>query len=391
MKAKWRAAGKKAGKTRRTGRSAGARFAAAAHKPGVRRRRRHGLRRREPGRRSRAAARGLRTWNRREEKAVNGELRNDSAAYGTAAEQTAGDTAAAEAEAGLPEPQPLAGDALEQALADSFEAGYQSGCYEGGEAIVARLIPPNLILPGYTVTDLIAAGLRHLPPGAMVRVMSAAEVAAALGAALDAGLPLSIVRVGDGELLTLAHDAILPTEEAQRRGPFLPYAGVELPAPEVRVALASALRKADIIGVPQSRHPSFQGLLFPVFSHYGFDLKAMKLTFSTINYVLAEQGLLLPLLRGRRVLVCGNKAEGLAYTLQRNGIEVAGIISPVQGVQDAENAVLAASGYSFDIALVSAGVAAVIICTEIAARLGKPALDFGHMANKLESGEMELR
>lgn len=285
----------------------------------------------------------------------------------------------------------LSGEALQQALSDAYESGYHNGSYEGGEAIVARLIPPNTILPGYTAADLILAGIRQLPPGVLVPVMPAAEVAAALGAALDASRPLSVVRLGDGELLTLAHETVLPTEEAKRRGHFLPYAGVELPAPGVREALASALRKADIIGVPQSRHPSFQGLLYPVFSHYGLDPRGLRLTFSTVNFVLAEQGLLLPLLQGRRVLVCGNKAEGLARVLRENGIEVSGVVSPVNGVHDTEIAVLAASGYQFDLALVAAGIAAVMICAEIAARLGKPALDFGHVANKLESGEMTLR
>ncbi|GGA35796.1 hypothetical protein GCM10010917_21220 [Paenibacillus physcomitrellae] len=208
---------------------------------------------------------------------------------------------------------------------------------------------------------------------------------------LTTGRSLSLVRLGDGELLTLAHDTVLPVEEARRRGPFLPYAGVELPDPGVREKLAQALFKADIIGVPQSRHPSFQGLLFPVLSHYGLDPAKLRLTLSTVNYAMVERGLLLPLLQGRKVLVVGNKSPGLAEVLARSGVEIGGIIPSVQGAHDAENAVAAAAGHSFDLALVSAGIAAVLICSEIASRLGKPAIDFGHLANKLESGEMTLR
>lgn len=275
---------------------------------------------------------------------------------------------------------------LESSLRDAYEAGYREGYFEGGEGIVTRLLPPNMIMPGVTVEDLIASGIRQLSPAAMIPLLPPREVAGALQGAMDRGLPLSVIRLGDGELLTLAHDTILPVEEVRKRGPFLPYSGVELPAHPIREALADALRKADIIGVPQSRHPSFQGLLLPVFSHYGLNLTSLRLTSSTVNYALEEDGLLLPLLQGRKVLIVGNRAEGLAQALQPHGIEIGGLITPVRGVHDTELVVRAASGYAFDIALVAAGIAAVLICTEIATRLGKPAFDFGHLANKLENG-----
>ncbi|WP_244861644.1 GT-D fold domain-containing protein [Paenibacillus vini] len=276
-------------------------------------------------------------------------------------------------------------------LSDSYKSGFREGYFEGGEAIVTRLLPPHTILPGVTAEDLIASGIRHLAPGSLLPLLTPSEAASALRDALDSGQPLSLVRLGDGELLTLAHDIVIPTDEARRRGPFLPYAGVELPAYDIREKLAGALRQADIIGVPISRHSSFQGLLFPVLSHYGLDPARLRLASSTVNYELAEEGLMLPLLRGRKVLIAGNRAEGLASVLQREGIEVVGLVTPIRGVYDAEAAVQQASGYSFDIALVAAGIAAVLICTEIASRLGKCALDFGHLANKLESGEQGLR
>ncbi|ANS77251.1 hypothetical protein AWM70_14115 [Paenibacillus yonginensis] len=276
-------------------------------------------------------------------------------------------------------------------MEERYQAGFREGYFEGGEGEVARLLPPNTILRGYTVRDLITSGLAQLPQEALIPLLPPEGVADSFRAALASGRPLSLVRLGDGELLTLAHDTVLPAVEARRRGPFLPYAGVELPAPGVREALAQALRKADMIGVPQSRHPSFQGLLFPVFSHYGLDPAQLRLTSSTVNYALVERGLLLPLLLGRRVLVIGNKSAGLAEVLARSGVEIGGIVPSVQGAQDAEHAIAAAAGYSFDLALVSAGIAAVLICSEIASRLGKPAIDFGHAANKLESGEWMLR
>lgn len=271
-------------------------------------------------------------------------------------------------------------------LREAYESGFREGHFEGGEGVVTRMLPHEMILPGIRMEDLVQLGISHLPPGSMLPLVTPQEVAAEFGAALAEARPYSVVRLGDGELLTLAHETIISTEEARRRGPFLPYSGVELPAPDVRDALVASLRKADMIGVPRSRHPSFQGLLFPVFNHYGLDISSLRLTSSTINYELQDHGLLLPLLRGRKVLVAGDRAAGLAGVLSREGIEISGIVAPVRGVHDAEAAVIAASQYTFDVALVAAGIAAVLICTEIAERLGKPALDFGHLANRMENG-----
>lgn len=269
-------------------------------------------------------------------------------------------------------------------LREAYDSGFREGYFEGGEGVVTRMLPHEMILPGVKLEDLVQLGIRHLPSGAMLPLATPQEVAAEFGIALAEGRPFSVVRLGDGELLTLAHETIISTEEARRRGPFLPYSGVELPAPDVRNALVASLRKADMIGVPRSRHPSFQGLLFPVCNHFGLDISSLRLTSSTINYELQDQGLLLPLLRGRKVLIAGDHAAGLAQALTKEGIEISGIITPVRGVHDTEAVVIAASQHTFDVALVSAGIAAVLICTEIAGRLGKPAFDFGHLANRME-------
>ncbi|WP_258171448.1 hypothetical protein [Paenibacillus sp. R14(2021)] len=44
----------------------------------------------------------------------------------------------------------------------------------------------------------------------------------------------------------------------------------------------------------------------------------------------------------------------------------------------------------FDLALVSAGIAAVILCTRIAGELGKAVLDFGHMADGIVKGQYPI-
>jgi hypothetical protein len=62
----------------------------------------------------------------------------------------------------------------------------------------------------------------------------------------------------------------------------------------------------------------------------------------------------------------------------------------VNGCGDIERVMDRIRGIDFDIALVSAGVAAVVIVSRIASRLGKVAVDFGHMADIIGKGEVRL-
>lgn len=407
------------GRSRLTRRRQGAGKAAAARRSAVRGkagriartaagkaalRRRRGSRQRLRGRRGiRAAA-----WRpaQRHRSAANGA----DAAAGLGGGGPAGAAAAAAPNPAvltpplLPAPEPTgpapipasgSGAVWTEAEADrvraaAFEEGYREGLFEGGEAKLGRLIPRHTLLPELRVDDVIAAGFPAVA-GRLHPLLTPAGVFAAADGALREGRPLSIVRLGDGELLTLAHGTVISTEEALRWGAFLPYAGVHLPDPLAREALAAAVRAADIIGVPESRHPSYQGLLFPVLRHYGIDYRALRLTTSTVNYELNAGGYLTRLLHGRRVLLIGNQAEVLAGFLGQRGVNVAGWLAPVQGVADVPTIAMRAREFpDFDLALVAAGVAAVMICVRLSGELGKVALDMGHLADKLINGEAAL-
>ncbi|MEY8740096.1 GT-D fold domain-containing glycosyltransferase [Bacillales bacterium AN1005] len=284
---------------------------------------------------------------------------------------------------------PPAQHAVQAAVPGGYAEGYRDGVFAGGEALVAQHIPPDHILPAVAAADLIAAGFRQYAPR-LARLSSPHEVAEQLVGALDTQRPLSVVRLGDGELLTLAADTVLPGEEVQELAPFLPYAGVPRSTPEIRASLAEAIQGADCVGVPISRAPTFQGLLFPVLQHFGIDWSRLKLTSSTINYGLHQSGLLLPILHGRRVLFIGSKAHELGGLLQTHGVHVAGVIGSVAGYSDIPRVMQQTAETAFDIALVAAGIPAVILCRRIAGELGKVALDFGHLADKLVTGELHL-
>lgn len=263
---------------------------------------------------------------------------------------------------------------------------YRQGYFDGGEARVGNLLPTNMILPELSLDDLVRRGLQGTEP-LMIPILSTNAVYEEIQEALHTGRPLSMVRLGDGELLTLAHDTVWPLAEVKRWGEFLPYAGVRIPDANARETLAWAVRHADLIGVPQSRHPAYQGLLVPVLRHYGMDIRQMRLTFSTVNYTLHDEGLLFSLIGGRKVLLIGNEAEALSNYMRHRGIAITGAISPVHGVNDVPRVMDQVHTTDFDLALVAAGIAAVVLCSRIATECGKVALDLGHLANKLVSSE----
>lgn len=317
----------------------------------------------------------------------------------------AGAVGAAQPQAGQAQPRAAAGgegaagargsakgvppQAAKRAARDSsYAAGFRDGVYAGGEALVEQRIPPDHILPDVAAAELIAAGVNQYAPR-LARLAGPHEVAAHIYAALDAGRPLSVIRLGDGELLALAADTVLSSEEVQELAPFLPYAGVQRSTPDVRASLAEAIRRADWVGVPISRAPTFQGLLFPVLRHFAIDWSSLKLTDSTINYSLHHSRLLPSLLQNRRVLVIGDLASELGALLQSHGVLVAGMIAPVAGYADIPRVMQRIRKHDFDLALVAAGIPAIVLCRYIADELGKVAIDFGHLANKLVTGELQ--
>ncbi len=283
----------------------------------------------------------------------------------------------------------IAPDIVEAERSIAYEDGFRKGKYEGGEAVLAGLIPEDHILPDIPVEHVIALGfeqVKHL----LKPLVDPQTILAEMIQALDEQRPMSLVRLGDGELLALAHDRVLSSALVQREGPFLPYSGIEVPDHEYREQLAESVRKATFVGIPTAKTPNFQGLVHPLLRSYGMSVAAMRLTYSTVNYMLAQQGALLRLMQGRRVLVIGNVAEELSQVLQQHGIAVAGLITPVIGVRDIARVMQEARSYQYDFALVAAGIPAVILAERIASQYGKVAIDFGHLANKIASREHPL-
>ncbi|MBD7969715.1 GT-D fold domain-containing protein [Paenibacillus gallinarum] len=263
---------------------------------------------------------------------------------------------------------------------------YREGLYSGGEALVEKWMPDGMLLPDVTCEDIIQAGLEYYRSH-MLQLAGTSEIRDLLWTAIVEKRPLSLVRLGDGELLSLAYDTVMSPAEVDELGAFLPYAGVPVPDASVQISLIDAIKTADYIGVPVSRKPAFQMLMFRLFKHYQLPIREMRLTTSTINYSLYHTGYMIPLLYGRRILLIGNKAVSAAQVLRGKGINVTGTIYPVSDFSGIDQVLASCSKYEYDIALVAAGVPAVVICQRIASTYGKVAIDIGHVVDEMINNE----
>ncbi|HEX7057452.1 MAG TPA: GT-D fold domain-containing glycosyltransferase [Bacilli bacterium] len=267
--------------------------------------------------------------------------------------------------------------------------GYAAGIYAGGEQLVERNMPPDTILPNISVEQIIAAGIPRFRESFKV-LHPVQAVYERLQTALSSHRPFSLVRLGDGELLVLAQEKALPIEEVLKRGEFLPQAGVRVPDLSARDLVAQAVAKANMVGVPANRLPNFLLLLSPALAANEIDIMHLEATYSTVNYMLLLAGYLRLLMDGRRTVVVGNRADALTEHLRAAGFSVCDPVFPVNGIDDVHNAIQQIAAREFDLALVSAGIPAVVIAQQIAEKFGRVAIDFGHAADSIIKGEAQI-
>lgn len=212
------------------------------------------------------------------------------------------------------------------------------------------------------------------------RFLTADEVITKIDDAYKLGKKLSVVRLGDGEALALAQEIVLPISEVRKRS-FLPYAGLVVPNLKARDEIAESVRRSNIVGLANNNMPDFTPLLLKALDAHNIDINNLLVTNACINYFLLEENRLKKFLLSApkpRVLLVGNKTDKLAKIMRRSEVRVVAAIKPVLGVRDWKRVMKAVTQYKFDVALVSAGIAAVMLTEKIANHMNKIALDFGH-------------
>ncbi|WP_138416743.1 GT-D fold domain-containing glycosyltransferase [Aquibacillus sediminis] len=260
------------------------------------------------------------------------------------------------------------------------------GLYYGGDKLVEDNLNRHQFLP-YNIEEIITAGIDALKDH-KINLKNAQEVAEEIETAVTQKNGYSVVRLGDGELLFLSHDVLHSSEviNDEPRLKFLSYAGVQVPNHQARDQLLNKLRQADVIGIPKARFPTFQNLFTKLANYHQWDLSKMPLTSSIINFELVKYTTILnKLLQNYKVLLIGNRMEEAQRHFQQYGYKnIVGNI-PVQGIEQVSNVIEQAESYQYDVALVSAGIPATLICPMLAKKQ-KVAIDFGHSIDVLLDG-----
>ena len=214
--------------------------------------------------------------------------------------------------------------------------------------------------------------------------LSVEQIHSKIAKALIEKQGFSLIRVGDGETRVMAHGDLIPDNSIPN---WMPYTGVTLPDQKVKQMLIGALRKADVVGLPiEERWPEFKFLMIRIISRYGLKLK--NICPSRVNFSLWSQGYIKKLVQNQKIILVGRQAkkaksyfEGFTKVLQAYDLP------DISSLEETLNKIR--SNLDFSIALVSAGIPAKILCVRLA-ELGKIAIDFGHVMDKITNPKKDI-
>ena len=219
-----------------------------------------------------------------------------------------------------------------------------------------------------------------------------------LEAALLEHRPLSLVRVGDGENIVMSQETVWPTEQVLQerwaKKANLGQKGLRLPNPKLRDEVAASLQRADIVGIllrgdSTINAPDYlkRPLTDMVFAHFG--ISPPMTCHACVNRELAQNPRFWQMLAGKRVLLVTREIEALRAMLERDPYNLNIVTAlPFDSYDQMDETLhwIQNNQHTFDVALFSCGVNAVILAERTAALAGKVAIDFGKANNIILKG-----
>ncbi|MEK3706997.1 GT-D fold domain-containing glycosyltransferase [Paenibacillus sp. FSL R7-0198] len=210
--------------------------------------------------------------------------------------------------------------------------------------------------------------------------------------------PLSLVRVGDGENIVMSQETVWPTEQVLQerwaKKANLGQKGLRLPNPKLRDEVAASLQRADIVGIlPRGDNtinaPDYlkRPLTDMVFAHFG--ISPPMTCHACVNRELAQNPRFWQMLAGKRVLLVTREIEALRVMLEREPYNLNIVTAlPFDSYDQMDETLhwIQNNQHTFDVALFSCGVNAVILAERTAALAGKVAIDFGKANNIILKG-----
>ncbi|MFZ5645368.1 MAG: GT-D fold domain-containing glycosyltransferase [Bacillota bacterium] len=206
--------------------------------------------------------------------------------------------------------------------------------------------------------------------------------------ALEKRIPFSLVRVGDGENIILSQFDILGEEYVNSYHLIKIWwkkQGLSYPAPDIKEDLLEAIGRANMVGIlpyNDQRINAPQQLKRPLTDKI-FELNNIKPSLLCDAYVtryMPDTPYFWQIIAGKKVLLVSKWAdvfkEVIGNQYKEYGIKVTGAISITNyHMKDTVfNQILKSD---FDIALISAGVAAVVLAQKTAEQCQRVAVDFG--------------
>ncbi|MDQ0657875.1 GT-D fold domain-containing glycosyltransferase [Paenibacillus sp. W2I17] len=210
--------------------------------------------------------------------------------------------------------------------------------------------------------------------------------------------PLSLVRVGDGENIVMSQETVWTTEQVlQERWAIkanLGQKGLRLPNIQLRDEVAASLQRASIVGVlPRGdttiKAPDYlkRPLTDMLFAHFG--ISPPLTCHACVNRELAQNPRFWQMLAGKRVLLVTRETQELRAALVRDPYHL-DIVSalPFDSYDQMQETLewIQTNQHTFDVALFSCGVNAVVLAERTAALAGKVAIDFGKANNIILKG-----
>lgn len=185
----------------------------------------------------------------------------------------------------------------------------------------------------------------------------------------------SWIRIGDGEIVFLEQEIIRPVQDILKSVGWSrnnTYCGATVPNLELRDRLIEAVKHSNMIGIFQEDQPTlniFQKLnIAPTVICNAFDNVYLPMNAYFVNNILLKN----------RLLLVGKDSTSYAKKFKEIlNVDVVGTVS-INGYEEVEKCMNEMAKYDYDVALVSAGVNAKIICYEMSTRFNRVYLDMGH-------------
>lgn len=190
--------------------------------------------------------------------------------------------------------------------------------------------------------------------------------------------PLSVIRIGDGELSVMAEDIVLPASYLTKSAAWsnTNYCGVCIKQDiqnnyVMRDKCIDAVKNADFVGIfPNGNFTS------RVFSAINF--KPPKVFYAFGNLGFCNKKEFVDLIVSHPPLLVGKLAKDFAdYIYKILGVKAAGYYTDIRCPEDIDKTIEYMANTPHDWSLVSAGVNADIIAPIMAKKYGKVCIDYG--------------